>query len=1132
MRQALISRFFGNRVPFLERFLSLAYLLVLFVAIIVGIALYQQHRSASRAAEVSAANLSQTLERTLSSLVDRIDINLRLIADEFSRQQGIGGVEPERIAAFLARQDSYNPDVLGFRIFGADGGFLYGVHHITDRKANVGDREYFRSLRDHPGAGLFISSPVMGRSSGRQVVILARRLNNLDGTFAGVVLGSVPIDSLIHAFSALDVGVNGAVSLYNADHILLARYPATPNDLIIGTATITDSLRAIIDQGTVSRTYQFVSPVDGFAKMGNVRKVENYPLYVLVALAKSDYLAEWTDNAGLLSAFVAFLLAFIVLSLRVINRQASELTQRSFALDRVEEAVYLMDREARFLYVNQASSKVLEYSRDELLGMSVFDINPGFARTAWAEHWRALRTLGSVTVETSHRAKSGHMVPVEICANFFKFEGREYGMSLARDITERKRALRKIEELSELNAAVIKESAHGICAYSLNGDCLLANEAMARILGATVEKLQAQNFRRIKSWEQQELLRVAEDVLVNGGTRHLTARFTSTFGRQFWADADVSAFEIEGERNLLVTFRDITEQKAAEANLRLTARIFADSQEGITIADAAGTIIAVNDAFVAITGYPREEALGRNPRFLQSGHHDSAFYQAMWKTIEATGHWKGEIWNRTKTGGIFVEMLSMSVIRDEKGEVTNYVGLFSDITVAKNHEEQLQRVAHYDALTGIPNRLLLADRMRQALAQGRRDNVPLAVCYLDLDGFKPINDTAGHEVGDKVLIEVARRLGEAVRAVDTVARIGGDEFVILLLGNPQLGAYETTLHRLLDAVCEPIIIAGKPYSVSASIGVSLSHSLEEDADTLLRQADQAMYLAKQSGRNRYHLFDAEHDLRNRERQQALARFRLGLKRGEFELFYQPKVDMLTGAIVGAEALIRWHNPERGLLLPGEFLPAIAHTDLETEVGEWVIETTLAQLGRWLEDGVAIEVSINIAASHLQSENFLTFLEERLAAHAEVPAGRLQIEVLETAALEDFPKVIAIINYCRKLGVSFSIDDFGTGYSSLSYLRNLPAETIKIDQSFVIDMLEDPGDRTIVEGIVALAKAFKLNTVAEGVESPAHIEALAAMGCGIGQGFGIARPMPASALRDMILAQGEIPLRNIPAAAEV
>jgi diguanylate cyclase (GGDEF)-like protein len=439
------------------------------------------------------------------------------------------------------------------------------------------------------------------------------------------------------------------------------------------------------------------------------------------------------------------------------------------------------------------------------------------------------------------------------------------------------------------------------------------------------------------------------------------------------------------------------------------------------------------------------------------------------------------------------------------------LGWFYDISHIKKHEAELSRVAHYDLLTGIPNRVMLADRMKQAVSQTAREQNMMAVCYLDLDGFKPVNDSLGHDAGDYILVEVAKRIGDTIRGGDTVARLGGDEFVILLLGLAQGEECVTTLERILAIIAKPIDFKNKVNTVSASIGVTIYPLDSDDPDTLLRHADQAMYIAKQEGKNRFHIYDPEMDRRARNQNEFLKSIRHALEHNQFELYYQPKVNLRTKKLVGAEALIRWRHPERGLLSPAEFLRQIENTDLDIQIGEWVTATALAQIHHWRSAGLNFEVSINISGYHLESPDFVSKLQQQLANYHDFPFGRLQIEVLETVALNDITVVQRVMESCRKLGVGFALDDFGTGYSSLSYLSSLPVDTIKIDQSFVRGMLEDKGDRAIVQGIIALAKAFERQTVAEGIETDPQYQTLLDMGCELGQGYGIARPMPVNEL---------------------
>jgi diguanylate cyclase (GGDEF)-like protein/PAS domain S-box-containing protein len=443
------------------------------------------------------------------------------------------------------------------------------------------------------------------------------------------------------------------------------------------------------------------------------------------------------------------------------------------------------------------------------------------------------------------------------------------------------------------------------------------------------------------------------------------------------------------------------------------------------------------------------------------------------------------------------------------------IGIHTDITERKEAKVNLERIAHYDLLTNLPNRVLLADRLSQAMVQCERRNRSLAVAYLDLDGFKIINDTHGHHVGDELLVAVSQRMKETLRVGDTLARIGGDEFIAVMVDLEKIEDSKPVLERLLTAIAAPVTVDDSVMQVSASIGVTLYPQDGVEADQLIRHADQAMYIAKQAGKSRYHLFDTAHDNAIKIQRENIGDIRAALERREFVLHYQPKVNMKTGKVIGVEALIRWQHPDRDLVPPLEFLPAIEGRAISLELGEWVIGTALSQISQWRRMGVHLPISVNISAYQLQQRNFANRLRTLLAARPEVNPRSLDLEILETSALSDISQVSATMNACHDLGVRFALDDFGTGYSSLTYLRRLPAYMVKIDQSFVRDMLEDADDLAIVEGVVGLAKAFQRDVIAEGVETTAHGVALLQLGCELAQGYGIARPMPASDIPEWV-----------------
>lgn len=690
--------------------------------------------------------------------------------------------------------------------------------------------------------------------------------------------------------------------------------------------------------------------------------------------------------------------------------------------------------------------------------------------------------------------------------------------SLETHVEKRTKELNQTKQQLQL---ALEGSSLGLWDWYIDSGKTILDDNWGRLLGLNVLEMQPTTIdswlERVHPDDRKFLLQFTRH---KSGYRHVECvlRMQHRNGDWLWIECRgmIARYNREGTPSRLIgTVRDISMRKETEAQLRQSARVFEHAHEGIMITDSSNRIINVNRAFTELTGYTYDEVVGQHPSILNSGHQSKEFYSKLWYDLDSQGYWKGEIWNRKKNGELYAEQLTITALRNSSGETDQYIGIFSDITHIKEQQNRLEQMAHYDALTGLPNRILLADRMEQTLSHTNRMENLLAVAYLDLDDFKPINDRLGHAVGDKLLVAVAKRLKECVRGDDTVSRLGGDEFVLLLPEQESVEQSNLAIDRIIKKLTEPYYIKGNKLTVSTSIGISLYPLDNSDADTLLRHADQAMYTAKQAGRNRYHYFDPNLEQVAKQQQDALSGIEHALEHNEFALFYQPKVNMRTRQVIGAEALIRWQHPEHGLLFPDSFLPAIENTRLSVELGHWVIGQALMQLNEWHQQGLRLNISVNIAARHLESEHFIPRLKELLVHYPDLPAQSLELEILETSALEEMTKVALIIDECHKLGITVALDDFGTGYSSLTYFKRLPVDTVKIDRSFVIDMLEDEEDLTIVEGVIGLANAFQRKVIAEGVETCEHGHMLLQMGCDYAQGYGIARAMPADHLPEWI-----------------
>jgi diguanylate cyclase (GGDEF)-like protein/PAS domain S-box-containing protein len=579
--------------------------------------------------------------------------------------------------------------------------------------------------------------------------------------------------------------------------------------------------------------------------------------------------------------------------------------------------------------------------------------------------------------------------------------------------------------------------------------------------------------------------------------------------------------ELEKERDKLRQAQEEL-QKNAES-LRLAGKVFENSTEGIIITDTKAKILQVNRAFTTITGYSETEAIGKTPRLLRSDRHDAAFYQTMWASLIEFGYWQGEIWNRRKNAEVYPEWLSIIAIRDEQGETINYLSVFADLTEKKLAEAHAHHLAHYDPLTELPNRLLLEDRLKQALTTAQHNNWLVAVLYLDLDRFKTINDTLGHPFGDKLLQAVAERLAGSIRDSDTIARFSGDEFTIVLSNVGSQHNTELIAKKVLDALADPFNLEQQEVFITPSIGIAFFPLDADNKDDMIRCADAAMSHAKARGGNNFHFYSADMNVATSQRLTMETQLRKALERNEFVLHYQPQVSLHSGQIIGMEALVRWQHPERGLVAPGEFIPLLEETGLIVPVGEWVLRTACAQNSAWLAAGLPpLRVAVNLSAHQFRQSGLAAIVGKALQDAGLAP-DHLELEITESIMIQDLQTTITTLHQLHALGIQISIDDFGTGYSSLSYLKRLPISKIKIDQSFIRDICNDTDDGAIAHAVISLGHSLKMQVIAEGVETLEQLEHLRAQGCDEIQGYYFSRPLPAEAFFQL--------LRDGPAAAK-
>ena len=656
---------------------------------------------------------------------------------------------------------------------------------------------------------------------------------------------------------------------------------------------------------------------------------------------------------------------------------------------------------------------------------------------------------------------------------------------------------------------LLNHSPVGIFHYDTNLIITYCNERFAEILHNTVDGIVGLDMKTIKD---KSVLTASGNAL-KGEKAHYEGYYCATFSdADIWIDM-ICAPSRDGTGNIvggIAIIRDITERKQMEEMLRISAIAF-ESQSAMIVTDLNSVILRVNRAFTKLTGYSAQEAIGQTPQMLSSGRHDKKFFRAMWRTLKKTGYWQGEIWNRRKNSMIVAEWLTIAAVTAPDGSITHYVGTFSDITENKDAVAEIHRLAYYDPLTHLPNRRLLQDRLGQELAAATRNELYGAILFLDLDNFKTLNDTRGHDAGDQLLVEVARRLPAAVREGDIVGRLGGDEFVVLLADlspEAEVAAILTKQvgEKLLDALACPYNFDGYEFHCTASIGIRLYRE-HETVEDLLRHADLAMYQAKTAGRNTLSFFDPSMQAMVTARADMEKDLRRALEQHQFKLYFQSQV-YRNCQIVGAEVLLRWQHPERGLVSPLEFIPLAEKTSLILPIGQWVLETACAQLKIWEGNPHTqqLQLAVNVSARQFRHPDFVAQIQQALSSNAINPE-LLKLELTESLVLDNINDTIVKMHALREIGVRFSLDDFGTGYSSFSYLTQLPLDQLKIDRSFVHNIGVKSTDAIIVQTIIGMAYNLGIEVIAEGVETEAQRAFLVRHGCPAFQGHLFSKPVP-------------------------
>jgi diguanylate cyclase (GGDEF)-like protein/PAS domain S-box-containing protein len=804
------------------------------------------------------------------------------------------------------------------------------------------------------------------------------------------------------------------------------------------------------------------------------------------------------------------------------HEAAEQLSKLSTAVEYSPATIVITDRHGTIEYVNPQFEQSTGYSLSEALGQNPRILKSGTrSPQEYAELWATITAGGVWRGEFENVRKDGsHYWELASIAPIRAADGEISGfVAVKEDITLQKRSERELREREAKLAALIGslpdmmfviDAGRRIVEFHAPapGQLLMPPE---HFLGRPyAESLPPQVVAKV----DQAIAGLAADgaprqleyaLDLEDGEHHFNASISLLMG----GDAVPSGF--------IVLVRDVTERSRYEERMREAMVVFRASSQGIMTTDGDGVITSVNPAFCTITGFAVDEVIGHKSSIFRSGRHDAAFFEDMWTRLVATGAWEGEIWNRRKNGETYPQWLTITAVRDAEGRVTEYVSLFSDITERKQQEAAIWHQANFDPLTGLANRSLLQDRLERALAHARRHRSKVGLIFLDLDGFKWINDSLGHDVGDELLIDVALRLNACVREQDTVARLGGDEFTVVVHDLHDVEDLRTISDKLVAVLRDPFMLASTRHYLSGSVGITVFPDDGDNVQTLLRNADIAMYKAKQSGKNRAQFYAHHMQADALARMQLEADLRVAIEQQAFVLHYQPIVDTASGQLVGAEALIRWRHPQRGMVPPIEFIPLAEDSGLIVPIGEWALREAVRQGQQWRDAGhPALRLAVNVSGVQFREPGLPELLRALLP---ESGGGRehLMLEITESVLMDSSEEAEGRMREIKAHGLGYSLDDFGTGFSSLSYLKRFPVDTVKIDRSFVRDCPDDHSDASLVEAIINMAHSLDLRVTAEGVETAAQRDFLRGLGCDYLQGYLIGRPAPADEFEALMVS---------------
>ena len=1104
--------------------------LVIVSACVVALALAYLRAQAIDKGEALARSYAHVVEEQTVRLFLATDQRLQLAQIALKQLKASQPLAASTVNAMLTAQIKDQPYLGDMWVLDRQGRVVFDTHPGTEG-LNLADRDFYSVFLTQPNTEFYLDTPVLSRRTGRLQFSVSRPLRSASGQLEGVLVAALEPSYFEALWRTVDLGDDGAVSLLRLDGTMLMRSPLVQST--IGKSFKHRTLFTTMLPRAANGVFTDTSSVDGVRRIFAYRTLPGRENMVLaVGVSHAFVLAAWYQ----LLALTLSIWGATAVVMGVLFRLLGQTWQRRLRADHVAHENELAWRTmfdsspvaqmlqlpfAEIVNVNDQFVKLLGYARSELVGSLVNDLALRVP-DALSEHFLAtLKADARVQeLELHVRCKDGSQRLVLISNCTAMWHGKLHHLHSLVDITEH----RRVAEEALIGQKALEKISQGVLIAGPDRLTLSVNRAFEVLSGYTSAELvgQSRAFLQGPLTDSDTVARMRQALDAHEAFTGEVLNYRKD-GTLYWSELSITpVLNSAGELAFFVgVHQDITQRKAQEVQLRLTEQVFNQSKEAFTVTDAQGNIVKVNKAFTEITGYSEAEVLGKNPRMLASGMQDAAFYKAMWSDIVTHGLWAGEILNRHKDGAIYPERLTISVMRDGQGETTHFLGSFNDLSREKAAERRIQRLSHFDPLTGLPNRALLQDRTAHAISMVQRAKEPLCMVLVSIDHFKTINDTLGHHVGDSVLIEVGQRLSGLVRDQDTVSHQSGKEFVLVLPGTPPEGAAHLAT-ELLWALAQPYQLGGHSLEITASIGLASFPDNGGDFDTLFKSVEIAMHRAQSSGRDNFKFYSDGMYQEVLDRDQMIKALRLAAERGELQVLYQPFADLQTGKISGMEALLRWHHPERGTISPVVFIPVAEESGVIRAIGEWVLRRVCKDLRGFLDKGIdAPHVAVNVSPLQFRDPDLVGMVKTVLEEHA-IPAHLIHLEVTESALMDDTGRSEAVLRELKALGFNLSLDDFGTGYSSLSYLKRFPFDKVKIDQSFVRDIGTSQTDTVIVKVIISMAHGLGLKVIAEGVETEAQCEIMRSNVCDEIQGYFFSRPVDVLTVESLLVDGRQLP----------